>query len=37
MGEEAASFLLYDFGYTISNDTVVVTKMRSSSTSRSNR
>ena len=25
MGEEATSFLLYDFGYTIYNDTVVVT------------
>jgi ABC-type nitrate/sulfonate/bicarbonate transport system substrate-binding protein len=25
-GEEAASFLLYDFGYTIYNDTVVVTE-----------
>jgi ABC-type nitrate/sulfonate/bicarbonate transport system substrate-binding protein len=26
MGEEAVSFLLYDFGYTIYNDTVVVTE-----------
>ena len=26
MGEEATSFLLYDFGYTIYNDTVVVTE-----------
>lgn len=26
MGEEAASFLLFDFGYTIYNDTVVVTE-----------
>ena len=26
LGEEAASFLLYDFGYTIYNDTVVVTE-----------
>jgi len=26
MGEEAASFLLYDFGYTIYNDTIVVTE-----------
>lgn len=26
MGEEATSFLLYDFGYTIYNDTIVVTE-----------